>query len=107
MHDEPTSPQHASEHMTAGLILLLDPSARAGRTGHRFRVTEAKSVRSDARHHLGNSRQDLPTTRDLLRAAKCLSALLYDATNGDAKIVVELDGQHVSPAVVLSTLRMG
>lgn len=105
MHADLTASQHASPSVTAGFILLLDPTTRAGRTGHRFKVNEAKAVRSDARHHLGNSREDLPTTRDLLRAAKCLSALLSDATNGDAQIMVEIDGENVSPASVLSTFR--
>jgi hypothetical protein len=85
-------------------ILLLDPNARAGRTGHRFSVKTAKSVRMEARHRLGNSREDLPSTLDILAAAKCLSALLYDATEGDARLMVELDGEYITPAAVLSTL---
>jgi len=87
-------------------ILLLDPSARAGRTGHRFKVTEAKDVRMSARWALGNSRDDLPTTLDLLDAARAISALLFDATEGDARLMVELGGEHHSPSVVASTLRL-
>lgn len=86
------------------LVLLLDPYARAGRTGHRFRVKDAKRVRSEARDFLGNSRADAPSTSEILAAAKRLSALLYDATEGDAKLMVELGGEHHSPAIVLSTL---
>lgn len=44
---------------------------------------------------------------EILRAAKCLSTLLFDATEGDAKITIELDGQHIAPALVLSTLLAG
>jgi hypothetical protein len=97
------TPQPAAD--PADSILLLDPSTRAGRTGYRFRVKDAQRVRNEAREVLGISRDDGPTTADIPRAAKCLSALLYDATNGDAKITIELGGQHVSPAAVLSTLR--
>lgn len=96
--------------MSDSLILLLDPGARAGRTGHTFKVKDAKRVRMIARHALGNSRDDTPTTVDLLRAAKAISALLYDATDGDARLLVQLgkntaaDREFHHPAVVLSTL---
>jgi hypothetical protein len=100
MQEQPTPTEQPDE-----LILLLDPNTRAGRTGHRFRVKDAQRVRSEARYMLGTSKDDGPTTTDILAAAKCLSALLFDATEGDAKLMVELGGQHVSPGVVLSTLR--
>jgi hypothetical protein len=89
---------------TGHLVLLLDPSARAGRTGYRLRVKDARTHRAQARDALGVGRDDTPTTVDLLRAAAHLSKLLHDATGGDARLVVELGGEHVSPAVVLSTL---
>lgn len=107
MHDQPTSPQHDSESMTGGMILLLDPNARAGRTGYRLKVKDAKRQAQTARGALGNSHSDTPTTVEILRAAKCLSTLLFDATEGDAKITIELDGQHIAPALVLSTLLAG
>ena len=90
--------------MTDNPILLLDPNARAGRTRHRFSVKTARSVRAEARHRLGTTREDLPTTLELIAAAKALSALLFDATEGNAKLTVELDGEHYPPAAVLSTL---
>lgn len=99
-----TTPPSASRTTDGDLVLLLDPSARAGRTGYRFRVKDAKRVRNEARELLGVSRADGPTTVEILRAAKCLSALLFDATEGDAKLMVELGGAHVHPALVLSTL---
>jgi hypothetical protein len=91
------------------LILLLDPHAQPGRTGYRFRVQEAKRLRMDARDQLGNSRADTPEVTHLLRAAKIISALLFDATEGDAQLMVRLgkgdEIEHHAPAVVLSTLR--
>jgi hypothetical protein len=87
------------------MILLLDPHARAGRTRHRFNVTQAKALRAETRHILGTSREDTPTTEDLLEAARRLGALLYDATEGDAKLVVELGGEHHSPSIVLGSFR--
>jgi hypothetical protein len=95
--------------MTPGdLILLLDPYAQAGRTGHRLRVVEAKRMRMDARDQLGNSRADTPNVLELLRAAKILSALLHDATEGDAQLVVRLgkgeSAELHAPGVVLSTI---
>lgn len=93
---------------SAETILLLDPKARAGRTGHRFRVNEARKLRADTRHILGTSREDTPTVVDLLAAAKRISALLYDATEGEAQLAVRLgekgEHEHYSPAIVLSTL---
>ncbi len=85
-------------------ILLLDPNAQAGRTGHRFTVKQARELRADTRHILGTSRADTPDVADLLAAAKRISALLYDATKGDAQLMVELGGGHHSPTLVLSAL---
>lgn len=87
-------------------ILLLDPRARAGRTGYRLKVKDARRVRMLAREALGNSREDTPSTLEILRAAKYLNALLFDATNGDAKIAIQLGDQHIAPGAVLSTLVM-
>lgn len=83
-------------------ILLLNPNARAGRTGHR--VKDARRARMIARDALGDSRDDTPTTVEILRAAKALSALLYDATEGAAELMVDLGDEVHSPAVVLATL---
>lgn len=94
------------EELPGHMILLLDPHARAGRTGKRLRVKDAKDARMSARHALGASRDDTPTTRDILRAAAELNRLLFDATDGDAILAVRLKGEDkpVSPAFVLSTL---
>ena len=90
---------------TTSIILLLDPSSRAGRTGRCLKVKDAKRLRMEARHLLGTSHEDTPDVRDLLRAACRVSALLYDATEGDAKLSVEMsDGEHWHPAEVLGTL---
>jgi hypothetical protein len=104
MSGSPTTPASSSRTATGDLVLLLDPSARAGRTGHRLRVKDARTHRAQARHALGVGRDELPTTVEILRAAGHLSRLLADATEGDAKLVVELGGECVSPTVVLSTL---
>lgn len=89
--------------MTEDLILLLDVTSRAGRTGHRFKVRQAKELRMQARDLLGNSRADTPSVAALLGAAQRISALLFDATEGDAKLMVELGGEHHPPGLVLST----
>lgn len=97
----------ASADTTQGaMILLLDPNARAGRTGKRLTVKAAKDARMSARHALGASRDDTPTTKAILHAAAELNRLLFDATDGDAILAVRLKGEDepVSPAVVLSTL---
>jgi hypothetical protein len=86
------------------MVLLLDPAKRAGRTGHRLKVKDAKFIRGVARSALGASRDDGPRVADILLAAKALSALLFDATNGDAKLMVDLGGASVPPAVVIATL---
>ncbi len=85
-------------------ILLLDPSARAGRTKHRLNVTDAKRLRMEARSWLGNSRADTPDVVALLAAAKRINALLFDATEGEARLVVELGGERYPAGAVLSTL---
>lgn len=86
------------------MILLLDPYAQAGRTGHRLKVGDAKGLRNGARDALGNTRADTPSTLEILDAARHLSALLFDATEGDAKLMVELGGELHSPAAVRSSL---
>lgn len=88
-------------------ILLLDPYAQSGRTGHRFNVKRARELRSEARGHLGTTREDTPSVIQLLAAAKRISALLYDATEGDAQLMVALGDEFHSPGVVLSTLNLG
>lgn len=89
---------------SADTILLLDPNAQAGRTKHRLNVKQARTLRGFVRDALGNTKQDTPNVAEILTAAKALSALLYDATEGDAKLMVDLGGEHHSPAIVLSTL---
>jgi hypothetical protein len=85
--------------------LLLDPHARAGRTGYQLSVKTARSYRSEIRHRAGTTREDLPTTLELLAAAKALSVLLYDATEGDARLMVQMsDGEFYRPALVISSL---
>lgn len=88
-------------------IPLLDPSSRAGRTGYRLKVKDAKNYRSEARSLLGNSRDDVPTVEDLLRTASYVSRMLYDATEGEAKLSVNFkaDGSHHHPSLVLGTFR--
>jgi hypothetical protein len=88
------------------MLPIVDLSAQAGRTGHRLRVTEAKRLRMDARHVLGNSREDPPNVAELLRAAALLGKLLHDATEGECTIAVS--SRHcepLHPGVLLSTLR--
>lgn len=95
------------------MILLLDPHARAGRTGHRLRVQEAKRLRMDARHALGASHSDTPDVETLLAAAAAISTMLHDASEGDARLLVRLgkgtdaDREYYPPAAVLSTLKAG
>lgn len=92
--------------MQTDTILLLDPTARAGRTGHRMRVVDAKRTRMDAREWLGNSRDDLPTVQALLLAARSISRLLEDATTGDvAELTVFIGGEHHRLIDVLKTFR--
>ncbi len=84
----------------------LDPHARAGRAG-RMTVANARSHRAEVRYRVGRvSRDDLPTTEDILKAALHLSALLRDATEGDARLLVSFnaDGSSMPPAVVLQEL---
>jgi hypothetical protein len=85
-------------------LLLLDPAARAGRTGHRLTVKLAKELRAEARYWLGTTREDAPSVAELLHASKRISALLYDATQGDARLMLDLDGEMYPPAVALSTI---
>lgn len=89
------------------MLLLLDPSAQAGRTGFRLNVKTAKRARAIARDELGVTSADTPDVRDLLRAAKAISALLFDATEGDARLMVQLGkdegAETYSPAIVLGT----
>lgn len=91
------------------MMLLLDLTQRPGRTGHRLRVGDAKAFRGRIRHLMGTSREDTPTTREILAAASLLSKLLNDATEGDARrLLVELaDGEAVHPAALLQTLEAG
>jgi hypothetical protein len=92
--------------MSCSLIPLLDPNARAGRTGHRLKVKDARDLRMRARHLLGNSREDTPTTREIIQAARHLSALLHDATEGDASLLIQVkagdDVETHHPATVIS-----
>lgn len=81
--------------------MVLDMSARAGRTRYRLRVKDARELRMSARHQLGNSREDVPTVADLLRAAKMIDRMLYDATRGDARLAVAIGGYHSTPTEVL------
>lgn len=94
--------------MNGEMILLLDPGARAGRTGYRLKVRDAQRARAEVRNALGTTRENTPSTVQLLRAAKAISALLFDATEGDARLVVQLgkgdDVEMHSPATVLGTL---
>lgn len=87
------------------MILLLEPNARSGRTGKKLTVKDAQATRMRIRHALGTSRDETPTTRDIMRAAADLNRLLFDATNGDAILAVRLKGEDepVSPAKVLAT----
>jgi hypothetical protein len=85
-------------------ILLLDPRTRAGRTGHRLRVKDAREYRAIVRDMMGNSRDDTPSTLAILRAATYLSKLLDDATNGGARIRVGIGNEAYLPGAVHSTL---
>lgn len=91
------------------MILLLDPYARAGRTGHRLRVADAKRLRAQARDWLGTSRENTPTAQQITLAALELSKLLNDATEGDARIMVRLgkgdDAEYATPADVLRSFQ--
>lgn len=93
---------------TTANLILLDPYAKAGRTGYRLKVKDARHRRADVRNNLGTSNEDTPTTAAILRAAVSLSVLLFDATEGDARLMVQLkDGdvgvQLARPAQVLQT----
>jgi hypothetical protein len=90
------------------LIPLLDPNGRPGRTRFRLSVTAAKDYRAQIRRILGTSRDDTPTTYEIIRAARHLSSLLHDSTEGEASLLVRIqcgdDVETHHPAVIISTL---
>lgn len=85
----------------------IDPHAQAGRTGRQMRVKDARDARARARRALGTSSDDTPTVVELLAAASYVSAMLFDATDGDLRLVVT--GPPLTaplpPAVLASSVR--